>query len=756
FQNWPFTTVYLDDLKDSAISYLVKIGVISNSNQGSYEVCESNLTLNRLTPYIDIEKPCLKICPLHRYTFGFGWKMSDSCLHMDHKDSSNTPKTRKTKTKTKTKTRTKRKRKIKRRKKRNLSKNNRIVPFHVVRHLDQFPYGGRLCGTHLKQAYSSIKIQRSAADELNNISGVHSYSIEVEKGCELNNINTLLISLNQSPIKSQTMTRLEDQTPSSLRRLAAKLRQAVSATASNVAESIVPGQGEILLQLAHLDNISDRQSSNTSTSSDRLVDNQHLNYLIKMYQSYEEKNLPFNEKVRILTLIRDSWNLSSKVIQEKFNCSSHAVKTARKLKAITDVPLHIEQQTPKIRQRLDPTKIDYFINWLTESNLLISIPWAHTNLKLEHGELITIPRQMLQAQQSQIVYMYQQHCSEVGVDSMSDRTVYSILHSINASEQKFILGIDEFVKSANYSWTSLRKIIQKLPASYEVKNELDNLLENNKMYLKSKYGYHCGETEQATTHCTIFALSQQNNTFYSQSCNHIHDVYCKHCFSIFELFDRIENYINEITDEEAKDELIYDFRLVWDNIFQLMAHRVRAAQQEQQKKKYLNQIDETTAFLTVDWSQKILPQEFREGQASYFGKKGMSILVGSFTFKVPPEGRKQTIEEYVTRIRTALNSDGTKKFKPAQYLTPSQIQNQIKMLNKVPQTKPAQKRKRIDESIVLNTEIHSTQAKQNNYTQSLLSSHESNDDTLDEEDESALEAATNLENFRKTIIDHNS
>ncbi len=70
---------------------------------------------------------------------------------------------------------------------------------------------------------------------------------------------------------------------------------------------------------------------------------------------------------------------------------------------------------PKIRQRLDPSKIDYFISWIIESNLLISIPWGHTNLKLETGETLSIPRQILQAQQSQIVYLYQQHCKQVGV-----------------------------------------------------------------------------------------------------------------------------------------------------------------------------------------------------------------------------------------------------------------------------------------------------------------------------------------------------
>jgi FKBP-type peptidyl-prolyl cis-trans isomerase (trigger factor) len=89
--------------------------------------------------------------------------------------------------------------------------------------------------------------------------------------------------------------------------------------------------------------------------------------------------------------------------------------------------------------------------------LLISIPWGNTNLKLDNCQTISIPRQMLQAQQSQIVHQYQQHCHEIGIDSMSDRTVYSILESIHASEQKFISGVDDFVKAASEGWSILNK-----------------------------------------------------------------------------------------------------------------------------------------------------------------------------------------------------------------------------------------------------------------------------------------------------------
>ena len=39
-----------------------------------------------------------------------------------------------------------------------------------------------------------------------------------------------------------------------------------------------------------------------------------------------------------------------------------------------------------------------------------------------------------------------------------------------------------------------------------------------------------------------------------------------------------------------------------------------------------------------DWVQKFLPQEYREAQSTYFGKRGMLVLVGSFVWKdsMPP------------------------------------------------------------------------------------------------------------------------
>ena len=96
--------------------------------------------------------------------------------------------------------------------------------------------------------------------------------------------------------------------------------------------------------MAGLNDIIDRRSSNTSTSSRTPIDEQYLQYLIDMYQAYEDKGLPFNEQVRVLSLIPESWNLSSGFIEERFNCSNYAVKLARRLNKDTSTPLHLEEK----------------------------------------------------------------------------------------------------------------------------------------------------------------------------------------------------------------------------------------------------------------------------------------------------------------------------------------------------------------------------------------------------------------------------
>jgi hypothetical protein len=104
------------------------------------------------------------------------------------------------------------------------------------------------------------------------------------------------------------------------------------------------------------------------------------------------------------------------------------------------------------------------------------------------------------------------------------------------------------------------------------------------------------------------------------------------CKAVAQLLDDIETAINRETNEENKNEYLYDFGLARESIGELFRHRIRAVQQDTMKAHFVKTMDVSTAYHTIDWAQKYLPQTFREGQSAYFGKKGMSGLVGSFCF----------------------------------------------------------------------------------------------------------------------------
>lgn len=100
---------------------------------------------------------------------------------------------------------------------------------HFFSYLVDFPYGGRLCGTHLKYVYSGIETLYSSADEIYTRSAIQSYEIEIDKYDKLEKVNTMLTSLGQSPLKSQVTTPLDQQTSGAVRRVVGKFRQSVAA-----------------------------------------------------------------------------------------------------------------------------------------------------------------------------------------------------------------------------------------------------------------------------------------------------------------------------------------------------------------------------------------------------------------------------------------------------------------------------------------------------------------------------------------------
>jgi len=131
-----------------------------------------------------------------------------------------------------------------------------------------------------------------------------------------------------------------------------------------VAEAIAPKQCEKLVHLL------DRNASNQSTLiSSQLAGDEIVQNLKRLYDAYAEQKMPFIEQVRLLSVLPD-WMGYNDIIQI-FGVSRHAIKLAHKMSR--DRTYFMETvSTSCIRQRADPGMIKHFVNWLVESDTLVS------------------------------------------------------------------------------------------------------------------------------------------------------------------------------------------------------------------------------------------------------------------------------------------------------------------------------------------------------------------------------------------------
>ena len=90
-----------------------------------------------------------------------------------------------------------------------------------------------------------------------------------------------------------------------------------------------------------------------------------------------------------------------------------------------------------------------------------------------------------------------------------------------------------------------------------------------------------------------------------------------------------------------------------------MGHNFHAAQQDFEKKKIISEMGTAEAFGTFDWDQKILPQEYRELQKKYFGKKEMSVFIGSCIWKNDSPSPTVNVS---TRITSAVYTISTQSY----------------------------------------------------------------------------------------------
>lgn len=81
--------------------------------------------------------------------------------------------------------------------------------------------------------------------------------------------------------------------------------------------------------------------------------------------------------------------------------------------------------------------------------------------------------------------------------------------------------------------------------------------------------------------------------------------------------------------QEQKKDLEFDIEQSSDRVLQWKAHVLRAINQERAKSRILDNLEKHQCLIVMDWAMKWLPKRFRETQAEWFGKKGISWHVSA-------------------------------------------------------------------------------------------------------------------------------
>lgn len=79
------------------------------------------------------------------------------------------------------------------------------------------------------------------------------------------------------------------------------------------------------------------------------------------------------------------------------------------------------------RCRLDPVKVDHFLDFISSPSFLQDVAYGTKTLRLSDSETIEIPNVVRTVVASRLTHLYQSYCSESGFEPMGRSTLLNIL-----------------------------------------------------------------------------------------------------------------------------------------------------------------------------------------------------------------------------------------------------------------------------------------------------------------------------------------
>lgn len=137
---------------------------------------------------------------------------------------------------------------------------------------------------------------------------------------------------------------------------------------------------------------------------------------------------------------------------------------------------------------------------------------------------------------------------------------------------------------------------------------------------------HVSLESPVADHCMVHALSDSSEACFKRNCQHTHEENCSQCDELRTVLAEINEFVQQASfdSEDDRDEAVYVTKHSTEMIQLWKAHQLRSVRQDESRQQILQQLDTGSVLITQDWAMKFLPRKYRESQADWFGKRGIS------------------------------------------------------------------------------------------------------------------------------------
>ncbi|XP_063438390.1 uncharacterized protein LOC134719312 [Mytilus trossulus] len=283
-------------------------------------------------------------------------------------------------------------------------------------------------------------------------------------------------------------------------------------------------------------------------------------------------------------------------------------------------------------------QINHFLYFIMSPAIITDIPFGESNLKLSNGEIISVPKIILNSVRTRVVQQYFSYCEEINFEEKGSLSSYMrILHAIGPNVRKCMKGLDNYAADGAKAIESLQKIADlfgRLDKGKEWQDKMCKLLTSSKQYLKLEYKTHVVKESEVADHCCTFALSDGTKD-YTSSCSHLHQNSCNQCEELDTVLECLMGVSKTITydNDDQRDDTMYTISESVRAVHEWKKHILRSVNQDIARKSVLENLKEDEMLVERDWAMKFIPMQYRESQSNWFGKRGLNWHVSVATFK---------------------------------------------------------------------------------------------------------------------------